>query len=180
MKKITPLLNILLSIMLLQVMVGCQSGSETASQQEEKPNAEVKQADPLSSSVNLLLTQYFSLKDALVETDAAAGQSQATSLVALIESTTDLADKTASLKAASQEIANSDDIEMQRAAFEQVTAEMLSLAKAHKSDDQTVYYQYCPMAFENKGAYWLSNEKKVMNPYFGDRMLHCGKVEESF
>jgi len=35
------------------------------------------------------------------------------------------------------------------------------------------------MAFDNKGAYWLSNEAAIRNPYFGDEMLECGKVEDS-
>jgi hypothetical protein len=34
------------------------------------------------------------------------------------------------------------------------------------------------MAFNNEGAYWLSAEKEVNNPYFGDKMLHCGSVKE--
>jgi len=33
---------------------------------------------------------------------------------------------------------------------------------------------------EDKGACWLSLEEKIVNPFFGDRMLHCGKVQEVF
>ncbi len=40
------------------------------------------------------------------------------------------------------------------------------------------YRQYCPMAFENKGAYWLSESEKILNPYFGDAMLNCGDIED--
>ena len=40
------------------------------------------------------------------------------------------------------------------------------------------YRQYCPMAFDFKGAFWLSNSDSVLNPYFGDVMLTCGNVEE--
>ncbi|WP_420575297.1 DUF3347 domain-containing protein [Ekhidna sp.] len=40
------------------------------------------------------------------------------------------------------------------------------------------YRQYCPMAFDNEGAYWLSNSEEILNPYFGDAMLTCGNVEE--
>jgi membrane fusion protein, copper/silver efflux system len=29
-----------------------------------------------------------------------------------------------------------------------------------------------------KGAFWLSDSDKVLNPYFGDAMLTCGNVEE--
>ncbi len=41
------------------------------------------------------------------------------------------------------------------------------------------YRLYCPMAFDNSGAFWLSDSKEVLNPYFGDQMLHCGSVEET-
>ena len=43
---------------------------------------------------------------------------------------------------------------------------------------QVVYNQYCPMADDNKGAYWLSNDKNVLNPYFGSAMLACGSVKQ--
>ncbi|MEZ4690982.1 MAG: hypothetical protein R3A12_12710 [Ignavibacteria bacterium] len=32
----------------------------------------------------------------------------------------------------------------------------------------TTYVVYCPMAFDRKGAYWLSKDKEIMNPYFGE------------
>jgi Cu(I)/Ag(I) efflux system membrane fusion protein len=40
------------------------------------------------------------------------------------------------------------------------------------------YRQYCPMAFDFKGAFWLSDSDEILNPYFGDAMLTCGNVEE--
>ncbi len=40
------------------------------------------------------------------------------------------------------------------------------------------YLQYCPMALDNTGAAWLSAEKEILNPYFGDRMLRCGSTRE--
>lgn len=40
------------------------------------------------------------------------------------------------------------------------------------------YRQFCPMAFDFKGAFWLSDSDSVLNPYFGDVMLTCGNVEE--
>ncbi|MBA4058359.1 MAG: hypothetical protein C0490_26815, partial [Marivirga sp.] len=42
-----------------------------------------------------------------------------------------------------------------------------------------LYLEYCPMANNNEGAYWLSNEKEIKNPYFGDKMLKCGSVKET-
>jgi hypothetical protein len=35
------------------------------------------------------------------------------------------------------------------------------------------------MANGDNGAYWLSNEAKIRNPYFGDAMLKCGVVKDS-
>ena len=37
---------------------------------------------------------------------------------------------------------------------------------------------FCPMAFEGKGAYWISDSKTVQNPYFGSKMPACGEVKE--
>ena len=37
---------------------------------------------------------------------------------------------------------------------------------------------YLKLANSNKGAYWLSKEEVVMNPYFGDAMLKCGEVKQ--
>ncbi|MCB0471962.1 MAG: efflux RND transporter periplasmic adaptor subunit [Flavobacteriaceae bacterium] len=42
--------------------------------------------------------------------------------------------------------------------------------------NQKVYLQFCPMADDNKGAYWLSLDKEILNPYFGDLMLSCGST----
>ena len=43
-----------------------------------------------------------------------------------------------------------------------------------------VYLEFCPMAFDNKGGFWISKEKEIKNPYFGDKMLKCGEVKKTF
>ncbi len=55
---------------------------------------------------------------------------------------------------------------------------MYALVKNFTASQTDVYLQYCPMAANGNGAYWLSDNKIVFNPYFGDRMLHCGSVKE--
>ena len=42
-----------------------------------------------------------------------------------------------------------------------------------------VYYQFCPMANDNKGAYWLSEKKEIHNPYYGDKMNGCPSNKET-
>jgi hypothetical protein len=34
------------------------------------------------------------------------------------------------------------------------------------------------MAFNDQGAYWISDREEIRNPYFGDKMLTCGVVKE--
>jgi hypothetical protein len=73
---------------------------------------------------------------------------------------------------------STDDLEKKRAAFTAVTENLYKSIKAYGLGGLTAYYEFCPMAFDNQGAYWLSDNDAIRNPYFGDRMLKCGSVEE--
>ncbi len=44
--------------------------------------------------------------------------------------------------------------------------------------EKTLYQDFCPMANNNKGAYWLSEVKEIKNPYFGAKMMKCGSVKK--
>lgn len=75
-------------------------------------------------------------------------------------------------------MAEADDIEEFRTHFSTLTEEIEPLlSKSIKSGK--VYKQYCPMAFDNKGGYWFSDSKEILNPYFGEDMLHCGSVSKT-
>lgn len=39
---------------------------------------------------------------------------------------------------------------------------------------------FCPMAFDDKGAYWLQTSDVVNNPYYGSKMLKCGTIKKSY
>jgi Cu(I)/Ag(I) efflux system membrane fusion protein len=75
-------------------------------------------------------------------------------------------------------ISTSSDISTQRIAFAAFNDAFYASLKAFGLEQGTVYYQYCPMANGDKGAYWLSNIKEIENPYFGDEMLRCGETRE--
>jgi len=76
-------------------------------------------------------------------------------------------------------IAVSDDINEQRQAFSKFNETLYSNLKTlGVSDISTLYYQYCPMALNNAGAYWFSDSKEILNPYFGQMMLKCGTTKE--
>lgn len=115
------------------------------------------------------LDHYFAIKDALVKTDAIASAQAAKSYLAV--------NTNASLKTSLQMISGSLDVDYQRKAFEQLSKDLYQFVKTNDIGI-TIYKQYCPMAFNYKGAYWLAKEQRVNNPYFGDLMLHCGHVDE--
>jgi hypothetical protein len=74
---------------------------------------------------------------------------------------------------------NANKIEKQRDQLEYLSKNLFEIAKSLKINAEPVYWQFCPMANDNKGAYWLSKDNKVKNPYFGKSMLTCGSVKET-
>ncbi len=88
------------------------------------------------------------------------------------------AEKTKALVEPTKKIANTDDINSQREAFSELTAQLGAALDGALSGGE-VYKIYCPMAFEGKGDYWYANTKDIRNPYFGSKMLNCGRVEET-
>ena len=123
-----------------------------------------------------VLNSYLEIKDALVETDGKATKTAAQKLVSVMgETGGELMNK---IKFDAEHIGETEDTGHQRDHFNSLSDNVYKLVQASESNGGKLYLQYCPMAFDNTGAYWLSNSSEIMNPYFGDQMLHCGKVEE--
>lgn len=115
---------------------------------------------------------YINIKQALVQTDAAMAQDRAKEMVASLESN----ETNAAIATAARNISTSNDVNTQREAFSKLTAAMETELDGALASGE-IYKQYCPMAFEGKGDYWFSNSKEIRNPYYGDKMLKCGRVE---
>ncbi len=75
--------------------------------------------------------------------------------------------------------ADAGDIKTIRADFHIISQQMEKVARYFGSPlKEPLYKQHCPMAFNDTGADWLSEEKAILNPYFGSSMLRCGGVTE--
>jgi LPS O-antigen subunit length determinant protein (WzzB/FepE family) len=145
-------------------------------------------SDPVKKQVSQVLDGYLQVKEALVSSDATAAQEKAQSVLAsaqqvnvtLLEGEQKqyAEEKLGQIKESVSKIAESADIESQRTSLEPLSEAVFSLTKAFGASDQTLYYQHCPMANNNAGAYWVSTDAKIRNPYFGERMLTCGSSEE--
>ena len=78
-----------------------------------------------------------------------------------------------------QAIINMKGIEMKRSHFSIVSDKLIEAVEAFGiSDAGSIYIQFCPMAFDDIGGYWLSDKEEIRNPYFGDLMLSCGEVKK--
>jgi uncharacterized protein DUF3347 len=77
---------------------------------------------------------------------------------------------------ASTSIADSENLKVQRTAFSQLSNAMEALIKGNLVSGK-IYKDFCPMAL-GSGAHWLSSIEDIRNPYYGARMLSCGKVTE--
>jgi len=86
------------------------------------------------------------------------------------------------LKEKAQKIQKAGKLGEQRKHFIQLSDNMIELVKTFEAPEtdsgSSLYVQFCPMANDDKGAFWLSKEDEVKNPYYGDMMLTCGEVRE--
>lgn len=129
-----------------------------------------------NTQLTKLYQNYIQLKSSLAsddrkKTSMAAGEFLKTASTVHAKS---IDDKTLnSLKSDAKIIEQAKNIETQRKAFFTMSDIMIGLAKENKMSDQTIFVQYCPMA---KGS-WLSNEKQIVNPYYGKSMVSCGNVK---
>ncbi|MDX1970916.1 MAG: efflux RND transporter periplasmic adaptor subunit [Candidatus Sumerlaeia bacterium] len=65
------------------------------------------------------------------------------------------------------------DITSLRLRFQTVSNELLTYLNQF---NQPIVHVHCPMAFDGKGAGWLQVGREVANPYYGSKMLRCGKI----
>lgn len=143
----------------------------------------------VKAQVNTLLDDYFSLNRMLIE-DSLAGAKTAASTFSETAKKFNIEKLTpgqldfylvhsSDLKSGLETLAKSGDIEAARSELATISQAMYAMVKAFHPNDTPLYYQYCPMARDNKGANWLSATKEVVNPYMGQMMLACGRTQET-
>lgn len=74
---------------------------------------------------------------------------------------------------------SSKSLEELRRWFLEVSQELIRVMARHANPlPYGLRLAYCPMAFDNLGAYWIQKEDSVDNPYFGAEMLLCGEIRQ--
>ena len=172
----------------LLATVACGDGPERAGQAPEA-TATTATAAPgaLTQPWSVATDNYLTLRDALVASDWPAAEAAAEDMQAAIAGADMGAmgeyhgpwmEYAVPLQRAAKEVAIAGNLEDAREAFAELTPAMVAAVGAMGSSGKSLYVQHCPMAFDNAGADWVSDETEIRNPYFGDAMLTCGKVTE--
>lgn len=164
--------------------VSCSDGQKNTTEQAENVPMETTNDVVLNHDV---IHQYMELKNALVNDDQDAASEASKKLESTLNDinldsyTADEQNQLKEMIASSQEhiqSINNSDLDGQRQAFELLSGDMTQMIET-AGTDLKVYQQFCPM-YGGDGAVWLSTEEKVMNPYFGSKMINCGKVQKEF
>ena len=135
-----------------------------------------------------VLNEYIVLKDALVKEESNNIISQSEKIEALLSKVDMklLENKEAQifwmslekqLRVVVSSILKTTAIKEQRNHFKQISASLIEALQVFGVNEK-VFIAFCPMADGDKGAYWISKEKKITNPYFGNAMLTCGEIKQ--
>jgi Cu(I)/Ag(I) efflux system membrane fusion protein len=151
-------------------------------------NERLEVSEKFQQQLNSVYNEYINLKDALVKEDS---KSTSTSASTLLNNLTQVDMKLLSdnkahnhwmslegeIKSSATSISKTSDIKSQRDHFKHLSSHLINAVQLFGVNEK-VYVEFCPMADNNNGAYWLSKEEKVINPYFGEAMLTCGEVKQ--
>ncbi|NBC25057.1 MAG: DUF3347 domain-containing protein, partial [Bacteroidetes bacterium] len=155
-----------------------------------KPSSRLKMNPLHQEATQEVIRVYLELKDALVNSDAAKGKKAAAGLYEELRRVPGTIQQPEQRERwlevqkiaenSAKKISESVELAVQRIAFEDLSRAFIFWLRHFQVDFDTIYLQYCPMAFDFAGADWISSQEEIRNPYFGDEMLKCGSVEEVF
>ncbi len=139
------------------------------------------------NQLNDVYISYLKVKDALIATDVNLSKDHTTTLLESLDhvdmkllagdARMEWMKDEAVLSGALESILRTSDVEKMREALSPLS-DQLYYTLARFQVVTGGFRLFCPMAFNKRGAFWLSNSEEVLNPYYGDKMLDCGSVKE--
>ena len=141
------------------------------------------------SQLGTFVNAYLKMKDAFIATDEKMVENEAENLLSALDNVDmNLLKGDAHIqwmkllkpiKENINGIISMKGIEMKRRHFSIVSNKTTdAIEQFGVNTENSVYLEYCPMAFNYKGGFWISKEKQIRNPYFGDKMMKCGEVKK--
>lgn len=159
---------------------GNNPASEPAGPPRQHVGGDAAQAIRDLVAATLAFTEALAADDAGKANSTVAELTEALDILQQAEAPAGLDEPIERLTAAVAGLDAEADIEQHREALDALSQSLIGLLQvAHVEGLTSVYRAHCPMALGNRGASWLTAEARVLNPYFGDRMLRCGSIEET-
>src|SRR5680860_556879 len=153
-------------------------------QEDANDSGEVASNDAQDSKTASIVTEYLSIKNALVADNTDEAAEAGGKLVAALDNfdvsdfsdaeQTELKDIIVNAKEQAEHISDTP-MEHQREHFKTLSKDVTDMV-AITGTDKKLYEQFCPMY--DKGSAWLSASNEVKNPYYGSKMVTCGKVQK--
>jgi len=138
----------------------------------EKETADIADQDFIDGMTGKIWHNYLEIKLALTNGDENQVKDVARSMAESFSK------ERAEMKSIAQQLEAADNIEKQRELFSKFT-ELAGPMFEDALSGGTIYKKFCPMAFNNKGAYWYADIEEINNPYFGDKMPNCGSISKT-
>jgi uncharacterized protein YdbL (DUF1318 family) len=181
-----------LAIAALAFFAACSgTDKKTAETKKDEPIAQSKNSNSFNDKFTNFLNSYYRLKDAFAASNDTMAAANAKLLIASADSVnlnevkadssiTEMANQyIASVTSEAKALVAEPTLEAKRKSFQTISDNMYDLVRTVHFDKEIVYHQFCPMAFNDAGAYWISPTADIKNPYFGKKMLTCGEVKDS-
>ncbi len=171
----------ILSLGVVAFLAACSNNQSENKESHDHANMEQSSTQTTASvnlkddKLNAVYQHYLHLTTALTNGDTA----EAKVASAAIETGAKQINGAAPIANAAAKITAAKDLEDQRKEYSVLSNEFISQLKKSGLNSGELYVDYCPMALNDKGAYWVSNKKEIKNPYFGESMLTCGEVKET-
>jgi Cu(I)/Ag(I) efflux system membrane fusion protein len=144
--------------------------------------AKIDFSDTIEKSFQPVIATYMEFKDALIQSDSALSSVKGNvfrkALDAIPANDRKKMDEWSMLHKTAKSIHENMSLEHQRKQFQILSEHLIAMVKKFNKTESKLFVQFCPMVNNNKGGFWLSKEEEILNPYFGDKMLTCGNVEE--
>ena len=151
---------------------------------DQMQDMRIELSGPVQKALKESLRPYLKMKDAFVDGDvenvAVFANATLEKINLISESELGKMEKShlGQIKKMLSAIAENRDIEKQRSHFVALNQNLVAMVMNIDETDPQLYIQKCPMANNNNGAFWISMDKEIRNPYYGEQMLTCGSVVE--
>ena len=158
-----------------------------------------KHSESFNNSISGMVNSYLALKNSFVEGDTIGIKSNVATFISAVDSLKlqELAGENAQIvnvatqqvsdiRANASPILEETELTAMRQDFRMVSENMYPFLKTIGYEGEKLYWQNCPMAFDDQEANWISNTSEIVNPYLGkthpvykSSMLHCGETKDS-